>query len=455
MAAAQTSALPSPHSDLITSVRFSPLSTHLASSSLDHSLRIVTQDPATGHWDATPSHFKAHDAPVLALAWAPAEFGIVLASAGVDGTVKLWREELSPSLPPARSHPAAAPAKRGDERRWTCTATLTDPRGTVRDVGFAPAEFGLKLAAVSSDSHLRVWECFDPVGLKDWTLLEDIDLLALPLAPSTAAGPVATGSLAAGGAFETGAGAGVPMGGSSVGGTSSSVSGGSADGRNAKGGTVESDGGWAVSWCREHWWGERLAVSAGTNGVIRLFHLPSHAPWSNFLNLLPSRASSTASASSSHTPSHLTSFPSSSDASASSSTAATHTPPTASLSWAPPSGRSFQLLASGSRDGKARVWKIFPPSEDATDEWSAKLDVELDEGAKGAAGAGAGAGGDKLGSCRVEWNVTGTVLSTSAGEDGKVRLWKSTYTGQWRQLAVLSTEAGDTRGGPDGMSVDK
>lgn len=71
---------------------------------------------------------------------------------------------------------------------------------------------------------------------------------------------------------------------------------------------------------------------------------------------------------------------------------------------------------------------------------------------------------DGAGDVKVEWNLTGTVLST-AGDDGKVRLWKctspkrggstrarrrlvsltqkdnaGTYTGSWRPIAVLSTE---------------
>lgn len=43
---------------------------------------------------------------------------------------------------------------------------------------------------------------------------------------------------------------------------------------------------------------------------------------------------------------------------------------------------------------------------------------------------------------RVEWNVTGTVLST-AGDDGKVRLWKSTYTGAFLLVSSISCEEDD------------
>jgi nucleoporin SEH1 len=56
------------------------------------------------------------------------------------------------------------------------------------------------------------------------------------------------------------------MGGSMA--STSSGSGSSFEGRKA--GTVESDGGWALSWCKEAWWGERIAVSAGSSGIIRV-----------------------------------------------------------------------------------------------------------------------------------------------------------------------------------------
>lgn len=131
-----------------------------------------------------------------------------------------------------------------------------------------------------------------------------------------------------------------------------------------------------------------LSIPLLLRALLQLFHLPDHAPWSNFLNLLPPRNAST--------------FAS--------------TPPTSSLAWAPASGRSFQLLASGSRDGQARVWKLHPPSlegEEAHgvaaaggshDEWTGEMDVELNDGKSGRGGS--------VGSVKVEWNVTGTVLST-------------------------------------------
>lgn len=50
--------------------------------------------------------------------------------------------------------------------------------------------------------------------------------------------------------------------------------------------------------------------------------------------------------------------------------------------------------------------------------WREELHAELEEGGGGKVGS--------VGSVKVEWNATGTVLST-AGDDAKVRLWKCEF----------------------------
>lgn len=40
----------------------------------------------------------------------------------------------------------------------------------------------------------------------------------------------------------------------------------------------------------------------------------------------------------------------------------------------------------------------------------------------------------------VEWNITGTVLS-SAGNDGRIRLWKATSGNVWRPAGSIGVEA--------------
>lgn len=35
-------------------------------------------------------------------------------------------------------------------------------------------------------------------------------------------------------------------------------------------GIREADGGWCVSWCKEHYWGEMVAVGWGVGGVVKV-----------------------------------------------------------------------------------------------------------------------------------------------------------------------------------------
>ncbi|KAG8708207.1 hypothetical protein FRC08_000057, partial [Ceratobasidium sp. 394] len=90
--------------------------------------------------------------------------------------------------------------------------------------------------------------------------------------------------------------------------------------------------------------------------------------------------------------------------------------------------------------------------------WHGERDGFGDDGF-GESGAGAGGRGELAWSfsrlaefddhkaCigRVEWNITGTILS-SAGDDGKIRLWKATFNNVWRSMGTLGameSEGGD------------
>lgn len=85
------------------------------------------------------------------------------------------------------------------------------------------------------------------------------------------------------------------------------------------------------------------------------------------------------------------------------------------VSWAPSAGRSYHLIATGTRQGLVRIWKVWPSDSESdalgaeAGKWSAQMVAAL--------------GDHKRCVTRVEWNSTGTVLSSS-GDDGKVRMWK-------------------------------
>jgi len=76
------------------------------------------------------------------------------------------------------------------------------------------------------------------------------------------------------------------------------------------------------------------------------------------------------------------------------------------VDWAPNMGRSYHLIATASKDYRVRIYKLLDSKDGFRIEPVADLpdhDTEV---------------------WKVKWNITGTILS-SAGDDGKVRLWKA------------------------------
>lgn len=92
-----------------------------------------------------------------------------------------------------------------------------------------------------------------------------------------------------------------------------------------------------------------------------------------------------------------------------------------SVSWAPSMGRSYHLIATGCKDGVVRIFKAV---EGEAGEFKVETIAKLTD--------------HKLEVWLVNWNLTGTVLS-SAGDDGKVRLWKCNYLNEWKCMSVINS----------------
>lgn len=86
-----------------------------------------------------------------------------------------------------------------------------------------------------------------------------------------------------------------------------------------------------------------------------------------------------------------------------------------SISWAPNCDRPYHLIAVGLTDGYVKIFKVTLPNQLNDDQFKSECIAELEHG-----------GTVKS----VDWNVIGTVLSSSS-DDGKVIVWKSSYTGLW------------------------
>lgn len=164
--------------------------------------------------------------------------------------------------------------------RWVERAVLLDARGTVRAVEFAPHHFGLKLvcinvdltlfvflniaqATVSSDNHLRIYECLEQSSLATWQLCEEVDVTTLPSISSPSSLSVAFATPTQTHATLEGASASlvaqalqqtqVPL-----------------QQQRPGLGNREADGGWCVSWCKERYWGEVLAAGCGVSGTVKV-----------------------------------------------------------------------------------------------------------------------------------------------------------------------------------------
>ncbi|KAK5665690.1 epoxide hydrolase, soluble (sEH) [Batrachochytrium dendrobatidis] len=203
----QLSTFDAGHEDLIHDVVYDYYGTKLITVSSDQRIK-VWQVEDTGAWSLNDV-WKAHDSSIVKASWAHPEFGQVFASCSFDKTVKIWEEQEQEQCQSGR--------------RWTECATLTESRGSVHDIEFAPNHLGLKLAACGSDGVLRIYEAMDVVNLTSWTLMEEIEIVS--------------------------------------------------------GGSKESDGLYCVSWCQSRMESQMLVVGCGRDHTAKVYRVDYHGKW--------------------------------------------------------------------------------------------------------------------------------------------------------------------------------
>jgi nucleoporin SEH1 len=320
----------------------------LATCSADQHIKIFEKE-STG-WELSAS-FKAHDSAIIKVTWAGPEYGQVIASCSHDATVRIFEEDPK--------EPLHSP------RRWKKRHVISDFRGPLYDVEFAPSHLGLKLASIGSDGTFRVHEALDPNTLSYWTLSAEVNMLTNPVARH-----------------------------------------------------LQSS--FALSWCPSMFFKEYIVCCVLEDGFI---YQRDHMGKFIKVAQLPE-----------------------------------HKGLIRDVAWAPSMGRSYQLIATASKDGFVRIFKVFPvdKSEDATngtnkysDDLLQDTDINDDEEVVSSRAPGPlkvellSQFDDHRGEVwRVSWNLTGTILA-SAGDDGKTRFWKSSYSGSFQSMAVVSAEQRD------------
>jgi len=118
------------------------------------------------------------------------------------------------------------------------------------------------------------------------------------------------------------------------------------------------------------------------------------------------------------------------------------TEPVHDIAFAPNIGRSYHVLAVGSKDLRIITLKPIKPTNENKDE-PGRFEIRQ---------AGQF---DDHGSAvwRVCWNITGTILATS-GDDGQVKLWKANYLDHWKCISTLKCD-GQTTENSKGMDLGK
>lgn len=119
-------------------------------------------------------------------------------------------------------------------------------------------------ATISSDNHLRIYECLEQPSLTTWQLIEEVDVHSIPTSSlsinhTLTSTPTQTYASLDGGppslashALQQQHNQSLPRPGM---------------------GNREADGGWCISWCKDKYWGELIATGCGVNGTVKVSEL--------------------------------------------------------------------------------------------------------------------------------------------------------------------------------------
>ncbi|KAJ6258471.1 LOW QUALITY PROTEIN: hypothetical protein Dda_6513 [Drechslerella dactyloides] len=151
------------HEDLLHGVAYDFYGQRIATCSSDQRIKVFDATDS-GEWKENDA-WRAHDANISKIAWAHPSFGQIIASCSFDRTVKIFEEQ------------EAEPKSSG--RRWRrMSRMIGDTRGAICDISFAPAAVGLKLAYISSDGVVQVQEAMETHAVSRWTSVDEFRVVS-------------------------------------------------------------------------------------------------------------------------------------------------------------------------------------------------------------------------------------------------------------------------------------
>ncbi|KAF8541347.1 WD40-repeat-containing domain protein [Trichophaea hybrida] len=158
------------HEDLVHDVAYDYYGRRMATVSSDQRLKVFDLNDE-GEWVPSDT-FKAHDGSINKVIWGPPEHGQILATSSYDRTVRIWEEQ-----------------EMGTPYRWKRQFQMTpDARAAIHGIAFPPTlastsstSTGLKLALISADGKVHIYECREPQDLTHWIIIDVIHVL--PSAP--------------------------------------------------------------------------------------------------------------------------------------------------------------------------------------------------------------------------------------------------------------------------------
>ncbi|UNI18150.1 GTPase-activating protein S13 [Purpureocillium takamizusanense] len=193
------------HDDMIHDAVLDYYGRKLATCSSDRTIKIFEIEGETQRLIET---LKGHEGAVWCVAWAHPKYGNILASAGYDGKVFIWKEQASGSGGPHQAGGvggvggaagAGAGAPGGGGAAWQRIYDFPLHKASVNIVAWSPHEAGCLLACASSDGSVSVLE-FKDNAVDHVTLpAHGLGVNSVSWAPATSPGSIVSSAPVGGG----------------------------------------------------------------------------------------------------------------------------------------------------------------------------------------------------------------------------------------------------------------